>query len=392
MKYCPRCGSELVPRANFCSSCGYNLSVVQEDLPEEQESLSSEEPDEPVSIDLSPVNTEVVPDPEPQPQSFSQAVETDIESILQKEVSSLNTAEPHSEENDEEPGREDPGEVEMSVQFHEINEPEEIREPVIHEPLPEPGDTLSLREEVPPVSAPEPVMHELEPENIPEPPKPLVYPRYEAPGPTSYNHKQKREQDFGVPSSVYDSSPQKPSKLIQRVVNLISNPKKEWLVIENEKPEIMKMITGYALILALIPALVTFISYGFIRSDYSVGYALVLALLRFIVPLGILFIATYIADYLAPSFESPKDFSRSFQLVCYAYTPGWVAFVIAFIPILDFLSLFFGFGYMVYLLYTGIPVLKGTAKDKSLGYSILMVISCYVSYIVVYMVLKTILL
>src|SRR5665811_835945 len=52
------------------------------------------------------------------------------------------------------------------------------------------------------------------------------------------------------------------TNIVQRVINIITKPKEEWQVIANEQPNAIKLIGGYALILALIPAVSAFIKYG----------------------------------------------------------------------------------------------------------------------------------
>ena len=51
----------------------------------------------------------------------------------------------------------------------------------------------------------------------------------------------------------------KHTNLIQRVINIITKPKEEWRVIASEKPDTTKLLVGYALILAAIPAIASFI-------------------------------------------------------------------------------------------------------------------------------------
>jgi len=315
MKFCPRCGSDLIEGANFCSYCGYNLSIVLE-----EDELPPYTPEDELVIQPKEVRTKnnretgVPPIYHDNSETLTQISESDLEETRAKEIVPSPVTEP-------EPG---------------------------NKPF---ADTIQTPGKEP--------IRERKPENSYQPDN-------------SYSQRQ--------------------TPFLQRVINILLKPKTEWLVIENEKPDRMKLITRYAMLLAIIPALCSFISYGFILADYTLSYAIIIAILRFVVSLGIIYLATYISEYLAPSFEAGKDFDRSFQLVCFAYTPGWVFFILALIPHFDFLAIFLGFGYMTYLLYTGIPVIKKTPEDKSLGYSILMVIASFVSYLVIYKVLESILL
>ncbi|HOW31225.1 MAG TPA: zinc ribbon domain-containing protein, partial [Bacteroidales bacterium] len=58
---------------------------------------------------------------------------------------------------------------------------------------------------------------------------------------------------------------------VPRVINILTKTKDEWKVIATEQPNTMKLLFGYALILALIPAIASFISYGLIGTTVM-GY------------------------------------------------------------------------------------------------------------------------
>lgn len=177
------------------------------------------------------------------------------------------------------------------------------------------------------------------------------------------------------------------TNLIQRVINILTKPKEEWLIIANERPDKMKLLFGYVIVLALVPAAISFVTFAFINSYFSIGYAFVQAVISFLLTIAVVFLTAFVVDALAPSFDSEKNFDRSFQLVCYAYTPGWIASILGIIPGINVVASLIGFAYIIYLLIMGVPLMKRTPSEKVTAYTILSVLIM----IVIYFVLKALL-
>ena len=175
----------------------------------------------------------------------------------------------------------------------------------------------------------------------------------------------------------------KHTNLIQRVINIIVKPKEEWQVITAEKPDKMKLLFGYVFILALIPAIISFINFGILISYTTITYAIVQAVVSFILTILVVFLMAFIIDALAPSFDSEKNFDRSFQFVCYAYTPGWIAAILGIVPGLNIIASLAGFAYMIYLFIIGLPILKKTPSEKATGYAIISIIILIVIYFII---------
>jgi len=166
------------------------------------------------------------------------------------------------------------------------------------------------------------------------------------------------------------------TNLVQRVINILTKPKEEWLVIEAEQPNAMQLIGGYALILALIPAVSAFIKYGLMGSStYFFATGIQKGLVQFLSAVIGVYLLAWVINELAPSFESDKNFGRSLQLAVYASTPQWVAGILLLIS--PFLSMLFAL-YAIYLLAVGLPVLKKTPHDKVVGYVALTIIAMIV--------------
>jgi ABC-type multidrug transport system permease subunit len=159
--------------------------------------------------------------------------------------------------------------------------------------------------------------------------------------------------------------------LVDRVKNLLITPKVEWLVIKSENASVQKMLTTYVIPLSLIPAVSALLS-GLIW--HSIGLGLANALAAIVMAIIGFYAGTYIADALAPSFSSEKDLDRSAQLVGYSYTPNAIASILGIIPILNFLAVIAGFGYMIYLMYLGVAPLKNTPDEKRVGYVVVILL------------------
>lgn len=159
--------------------------------------------------------------------------------------------------------------------------------------------------------------------------------------------------------------------LVDRAKNIITTPKTEWLVIAAETPETGALLTQYVLPMALIPAVASFIGYGFVGLHFmsGVSFGIAYAIISLVTTIIAVFGTAAIVDLLAPSFASEKNFGRSLQLVVYSYTPGWIGGILSIIPVIGWLGSLFGL-YGLYLMYLGLPVMKNTPQDKAILYMI----------------------
>ena len=171
--------------------------------------------------------------------------------------------------------------------------------------------------------------------------------------------------------------------LVKRVLNLLIKPKTEWKVIATEPPDTKKILVGYVLLLAILPAVFSFLNTLIYSGSFSLGYALIQAMISYIVTIGLVFISAFVVDLLAPSFETEQNFDRSFQLVSYAYTPACVISILSIIPGVNFIAILTGFGYLAYLVIGGLQVIKKTPQDKASGYGILLVIMMLILYFLI---------
>lgn len=177
--------------------------------------------------------------------------------------------------------------------------------------------------------------------------------------------------------------------IIERVKNIIVNPKKEWEVIDGETATLSSLLTGYVLPLTALAAIAGFIGYAFIGVDLGFGirmkginWGLYQGLSTLIVGILAFVVSSYVVDALAGSFASEKNINKSAQLVAYAITPSMIGGILGIVPMLALIGVLFGL-YSIYLWYLGLGPIKKTPEDKKIVY----IIVCILVYIVVMVVL-----
>lgn len=175
----------------------------------------------------------------------------------------------------------------------------------------------------------------------------------------------------------------------ERVKKIILSPKEAWAEIKTEQTTVQDIYLSYAVILAAIPAIAQFIGNALIGTSvmgvhfrWSIGRALGYAIFFYALGLAGLLLTAFIADSLAPSFGSNKNFVNAFKAVAYSMTPVWVAGILYIIPFLGVLVLLAGL-YGLYLLFIGLPELMDTPKEKSLGYVIVVIVVNIIVFFVV---------
>ena len=96
------------------------------------------------------------------------------------------------------------------------------------------------------------------------------------------------------------------------------------------------------------------------------------AAVQYALQLAAVYVFALIADNLAPRFGGQQDQVSAFKLAAYSYTASWVAGIFMLIPALAFLTIL-GL-YSLYLLYTGAPVLMKVPQDRTLSYTIVIIL------------------
>lgn len=168
--------------------------------------------------------------------------------------------------------------------------------------------------------------------------------------------------------------------IIKRVIGLVTKPKEEWQEIKKTDMTVAQMFTGYAMILAAIPAIAGFL--GFLISGLNIGMCILWAILMYIFSLAGVYLLAFIIDVLAPSFGSTKNMVVSLKIVIFSYTASWVAGIFYIIPSLTILAGLISL-YTLFLLYLGMEILKEVPKDKMVGYFVVTIIVSIIIYFLI---------
>ena len=176
--------------------------------------------------------------------------------------------------------------------------------------------------------------------------------------------------------------------LVDRVKGILLTPRKEWPVIEAESATTTSIYSKYVIPLAAIPAIAGFIGTSLIgvgimgasiRVPISTG--ITGAVVRYVLSLVTVYVLALIIDALAPSFGGTKSPIQALKVAAYASTASWVAGIFLVLPGLSLLGLL-GL-YSLYLLFLGLPVLMKAPQDKSLAYTLVVIVGAIVLFVVV---------
>ena len=173
--------------------------------------------------------------------------------------------------------------------------------------------------------------------------------------------------------------------LVARVKGILLSPRSEWAVIESEPATVGSLYSGYIVPLALIPCVAGFIGlsvFGYTLMGttikLSMASGLEAAIVRYVLALAGTWVLALIIDALAPTFGGTKNPIAALKVAAYSSTASWVAGVFAILPVLAALGIL-GL-YSLYLLYLGLPALMKSPADKSLGYTIVVIVAAIVIF------------
>jgi hypothetical protein len=173
--------------------------------------------------------------------------------------------------------------------------------------------------------------------------------------------------------------------LVDRAKGILTNPRQEWAVIDDEPLNVAGLLTGYVLPLAAIGPVASFLGWtvfglgGLIRV--SAGAAVAYAITMFIMAIVSVFVCAWVINVLAPTFGATQNMPQAIKVSAYSMTAAWVAGIFGLIPALSILAAIGGL-YSLYLLYIGLPMLMKVSADKAMSYTIVVVLVTMVVYIV----------
>ncbi|MGJ7530444.1 Yip1 family protein [Variovorax sp. GB1P17] len=181
--------------------------------------------------------------------------------------------------------------------------------------------------------------------------------------------------------------------LVERVQAILLKPKATWPEIDAEPADAASLYKNYVMILALIPAVASFIGLSLIGiGAFGVSFRVPLAaglanmVVGYVLSLVMVFVLALIIDAMAPTFEGTKSQIGALKLSAYASTAAFVGGVFSLLPSLAVIGALVAL-YGIYLLYTGLPVLMKCPVDKAVAYTAVVVVCAIVGGFVIAWVL-----
>ena len=172
-------------------------------------------------------------------------------------------------------------------------------------------------------------------------------------------------------------------RLIERAKNIVLTPKTEWDAIATDTTPTPSLVTGYVLPLAALAALAGFLSAAVIGTTVPftgatfrmpMGWAIGMFIYQLVMAVVAVFVVAFIIDALAPTFGGQKNFNQAIKVAAYSYTPGWIGGMLTVIPFVGWLLGFLLALYGLYLLYLGLPRLMKNPAEKSVGYTVIVIV------------------
>jgi hypothetical protein len=177
--------------------------------------------------------------------------------------------------------------------------------------------------------------------------------------------------------------------IIQRAKDIMFKPTDTWTEIKGEQTSIKELYTSYAVILAAIPPIATFIGMSLLGISLfafsyrlPIGWGISHAIVSYVLSLVGLYVVALIIDALAPNFGSQKNQVNAMKVAVYSWTPSWIAGILMIIPALSPIAMLLSL-YSLYLFYVGLPIVMETPKEKAMGYVIVTILVSVVVFILI---------
>ena len=161
---------------------------------------------------------------------------------------------------------------------------------------------------------------------------------------------------------------------------ILVDPAAAWRGIEKDVGDPAYLLSRYVAVLALIPALSSFVgatlvgvvtpSGAILRANLIEG--LFGAVFSYAASCTIVLLLGLIIDFLAPLFGGRRDFEEAFKLAVYSFTPLWLAGIFLLLPGLRFLLLTGIYG--IYLFWLGAPRLTKMPEQQAANFTLVLVV------------------
>ncbi len=186
--------------------------------------------------------------------------------------------------------------------------------------------------------------------------------------------------------------------LIARIQNILLKPASEWDVIAGETATVPGLFTGYAMLVALLPAIggilgalmTGLVFHSPLGTTVALVGGIIGAVIGYVLNLVVVFVFALIIDALAGTFGATANRLQATKVAVYSTTASWVAGFFSFVPVIGFLLALAGFGYTCYLAYLGIAKVMKPPADKAVAYAAVAIVINVVIFFVALMILAII--
>jgi hypothetical protein len=177
--------------------------------------------------------------------------------------------------------------------------------------------------------------------------------------------------------------------ITERIKGILLRPQEEWRTIAGETTSVAELYRSFIFMLAAIGPVAAFIGMSLVGVRLPMGGAyrisitsgILSAVVHYGLSLAGVYILALIIDALAPTFSGEKNLGQAFKLAAYSYIPGWLVGVFALIPALGILGILGLYG--LYLLYLGLPVLMKCPTEKTIGYTVAVIVAAIIIFVVI---------
>ena len=178
--------------------------------------------------------------------------------------------------------------------------------------------------------------------------------------------------------------------IVERVKNILLQPKTEWPVIEPEQTSPQALYTGYIMPLAAIGPIAMLVGLSVVGVQVPfVGTTRIpfsslipQMLVSYVLGLAGVYVLALIINTLAPTFGGTSNLTQALKVAAYGATAAWVGGIFHLLPLMGILGLLAAL-YTLYLLYLGLPVLMKSPPERSLGYTVSVVLAAIVLFVVI---------
>lgn len=170
--------------------------------------------------------------------------------------------------------------------------------------------------------------------------------------------------------------------LLKGIKNILFNPSKYWETIHSEKTPVKLIRNSYLLPLVILVSIaLTTGSLIFFNTELSIIYSILLGIKSFLLLMATTYITAFMLGEITYPLDLGKDFSLSFRLIVYSFTPFLLCQVISSVfESLLFINIIGLYG--LYIFWTGAEVMLKPPHHKRIP----MLIATAVVLIAVYVI------